>query len=290
MQNAGTAETRSGIEARRVETMVQAVSSGRSETLTEVTHEARNMVAAMGLYCDLLEQPGVLSAPFAHYGQELRQVASASLRLVEKLAEIDAPAPAKAANAWRSENGATERWPARLPGSSLRDVRTDGWDFLLPAAPVTNLAAELLATRNLLAALAGPGVAVTVEAERGNRPTRITAEDLTRVLVNLVKNSVEASPKSGRIQVSLRERVGLDGNWLVLAVEDNGPGIPEEALERVFESGYSKHAKRDGRPAMHRGLGLAITRAIIETAGGRIFAENRIAGGARMVMEQPAGV
>ena len=61
----------------------------RGETVAEVAHDARNMVTALGLYCDLLEEPGVLANPFAHYGSELRLVAAASRRLVEKLVAID---------------------------------------------------------------------------------------------------------------------------------------------------------------------------------------------------------
>ena len=65
-----------------------------------------------------------------------------------------------------------------------------------------------------------------------------------------------------------------------LTVEDNGPGIPAEALEKIFDSGYTTRAGRTparqrGWPAAHRGLGLAITRSIVEAAGGRIRAANR---------------
>ena len=47
------------------------------------------MVTALGLYCDLLEEPGVLAPPFRHYGGELRLVAAASRRLVEKLVALE---------------------------------------------------------------------------------------------------------------------------------------------------------------------------------------------------------
>ena len=73
----------------------------------------------------------------------------------------------------------------------------------MPAEPVSNLAAELLANRNLLSALAGPGIALTVDAEGGAQGVRLAAEDLTRVLVNLVKNAAEAMPGGGRIQICL---------------------------------------------------------------------------------------
>jgi signal transduction histidine kinase len=280
-----------GVERKRIDAMVQAQAtmSGPAETLAEVTHDARNMVSALGLYCDLLEQPGVLSDAFLHYGRELRQVASASRQLVERMAGFNASPASKPAEPWRSKSGTNERWPARLQVGSRREMRREGWDCTISDFPVANLASELMATRNLLSALAGAGIALTVDVLSGAKPTRITSEDLTRVLVNLVKNAVEAMPNGGRIQISLREQTNQNGEWLVLAVEDNGPGIPEPRLEQIFKSGYTGHVREDGRPATHRGLGLAITRAIVETAGGRMHAENKLAGGARFVMELPAG-
>jgi hypothetical protein len=58
----------------RAETLAATLATLRSEseTLTEVAHDARNMVTALGLYCEFLEEPGVLATPFLHYGQELR--------------------------------------------------------------------------------------------------------------------------------------------------------------------------------------------------------------------------
>src|SRR5450631_3471614 len=80
-----------GAERKRVEAVVETLADLRSrgETLQEVAHDARNMVTALGLYCDLLEEPGVLAQPFLHYGSELRLVATASRRLVEKLVALD---------------------------------------------------------------------------------------------------------------------------------------------------------------------------------------------------------
>lgn len=166
------------------------------------------------------------------------------------------------------------------------------WD-LLPAVPVANLAAELMANRNLLAALAGPSIAVTVHAEGGARPVRLTGEDLTRVLVNLVKNATEAMPTGGRIHIALHEEPPARGTaaCLLLTVEDNGPGIPLDALETIFDSGYTSHSMSDSSHGnwtpSHRGLGLTITRSIVEGAGGRITAGNREQGGARFALELP---
>ena len=284
-----------GAERKRVEAVVETLATLRSqgESVAEVAHDARNMVAALGLYCDLLEEPGVLATPFTHYGNELRLVAAASRRLVEKLVSLDGRVDPRletrldVSSDARTDSRRDLQLDARL-NLNLQPARPESrrretlgrWD-LMPAAPIENLAAELLANHNLLAALAGPAIAVTVDVEGGARPVRLTGEDLTRVLVNLVKNAAEAMPAGGDIHIELRERSASAGtaDAIVLVMEDNGPGLAEKALEEIFVSGYTTRAKgREARgswPASHRGLGLSITRSIVEAAGGRILAMNR---------------
>lgn len=309
-QPIGHSEATSEAERRRVESVVETLATLRNngESLAEIAHDARNMVTTLGLYCDLLEEPNVLAPSFAHYGGELRLVAAASRRLVEKLVTLDNRAAMQ--SSWSRGNArAPGLWPPTLPGS--RSSRSNLHSDDMSSTPVACLAAELLATRNLLAALAGPAIALTVIAEGGALPARITGEDLTRVLVNLVKNAVQAMPSGGRIEINLRveqdagqlqvqghspaEAAGNIAPRLVLTVEDKGPGIPPDALEKIFESGYSLHAPAaaghgvESGPwtASHRGLGLGISRSIVEAAGGRMYAENRATGGARIVMELP---
>jgi len=323
LQN-GPGNTRKSPDRKRVEAVVETLATlhSRGETLAEVAHDARNMVTALGVYCDLLEESGVLAAPFLHYGHELRLVAAASRRLVEKIVTIDeqshaqnvAPQVAQGNAQGLSSAAATPlglafagSGPARLEpeqesaatlGLDPEPITSAGahsnrrWD-LLPAVPVANLAAELLANRNLLAALAGPSIALTVHAEGGARPVRLTGEDLTRVMVNLVKNSTEAMPSGGRIHIGLREQPAAQGaaDCLLLTVEDNGPGIPAGALETIFGSGYTSHGMSESSNGnwtlSHRGLGLTISRSIVEGAGGRIAAGNRKQGGARFAIELP---
>jgi signal transduction histidine kinase len=276
------------IERKRVEAVVETLANlrGGGESVAEVAHDARNMVTALGLYCDLLEEPGVLTAPFLHYANELRLVATASRRLVEKLLALDL----------RLGPTADRFSAARLSADSIAELRPERgrrWE-LMPAEPIDNLAGEVLANRNLLAALAGPSIALTLDVEGGALAVRLTSEDLTRMLVNLVKNAAEAMPEGGRIQLGLHELSAGTGSatqMLSLIVDDNGPGIPRKALEKIFESGYTTRpngaASRGGWPASHRGLGLAITRSIVEAAGGRIHAVNRAPAGARFEIELP---
>jgi signal transduction histidine kinase len=291
-------------ERQRVEAVVETLSSlrGRGESVAEVAHDARNMVTALGLYCDLLEEPGVLTAPFHHYAGELRLVATASRRLVEKLLALDQRMRPLEDFRWPAGSypDPAEAEPARTGTSG--DERPEygrHWD-LMPPVPISNLVAELKANRNLLSALAGPSIPVTVEADGGARPVRLNGEDLTRILVNLVKNAAEAMPEGGRISIGLHEfHAGAQTlPWLMLTIEDTGPGIPKRALEKIFDSGYTTRGRggfihggsgQGGWPASHRGLGLSITRSIVEAAGGHIHAANRAGPGARFEIELPAG-
>jgi len=284
-------------ERKRVETVVETLANlrGAGESLAEVAHDARNMVTALGLYCDLLEEPGVLNPGYEHYGHELRLVATSSRRLVEKLLTLDLRMGATVLPLRPIAGGAVQ--DAQRPG---RQTMTERWD-LMPAEPVKSLAGELLANRNLLAALAGAAIELTVEAEEGALPVRMTGEDLTRILVNLVKNAAEAMPEGGRIDLKLREisAVGplsegqwkLPAGWLRLTVEDDGPGIPKKSLEKIFDSGYSTRTRASERltgwTAAHRGLGLSITRSIVEAAGGSIHAAARAPAGACFTIELP---
>lgn len=282
-----------GMERKRIEAVVETLAKLRAsgESLVEVAHDARNMVTALGLYCDLLEEPGVLTAPFLHYANELRLVATASRRLVEKLLALDLRL-GPAADRFSAARLAADQ-AAAGPFDGRRAERARHGE-LMPAEAIDSLAGELQASRNLLAALAGPSIALTLDIEGGALAVRLTGEDLTRILVNLVKNAAEAMPEGGRVQLGLHELSGATGTStqsLLLTVEDNGPGIAHKAIEKIFDSGYTTHpvaaAKHGGWPASHRGLGLSITRSIVEAAGGSIRALNRNPSGTRFEIVLP---
>jgi signal transduction histidine kinase len=271
-------------EQKRVENVVATLSalSERGETVAEIAHDARNMVTALDLYCDLLQQPGVLAKPFLHYGGELRLVAAASRRLVEKLT---------GAHADDASEGTAENWSLTGSLAPAKKSYSKQWKSV-PTEPIKNLAEELFVNRSLLASLAGPTVALTVDAQGGALPVRMTSEDLTRILVNLTKNAAEAMSGVGRIHITLRESSGEPDNspWVTLNVEDNDPGLAGPILEKIFEPGTTIRPEDPligGWPMAHRGLGLSITRALVKTAGGVIHAANRDPVGACFQIELP---
>jgi two-component system, OmpR family, sensor histidine kinase ChvG len=112
---------------------------------------------------------------------------------------------------------------------------------------------------------------------------------LVQVFRNLIGNAESFSPAGGRISV----RGTVAGAMAKIAVEDEGPGIPDGKLEQIFDRFYSERP-REERFGQHSGLGLAISRQIVEALHGQITAENRRdAGGAvvgaRFVVRLPVG-
>lgn len=105
---------------------------------------------------------------------------------------------------------------------------------------------------------------------------------IEQVLVNLLENIEKYTPPASPIEIVARR---ADGQ-VVVEVADGGPGLPPGDLERVFEKFYrGASAATDGRRGA--GLGLAICRAIVSAHGGRIWAENRAAGGSRFCFGLP---
>jgi signal transduction histidine kinase len=104
---------------------------------------------------------------------------------------------------------------------------------------------------------------------------------ILQVLANLVSNALRFTPEGGKVTI-LGER---DGANVRLSVADTGSGIPEGALDSVFER-FSQAGAKDRRGGL--GLGLYISRCIIEAHGGRIWAESRPGAGAKVFLTLPA--
>jgi signal transduction histidine kinase len=111
---------------------------------------------------------------------------------------------------------------------------------------------------------------------------RCAPEHVRRVLLNLVTNSLRHTPSDGSIVVRARRRL----SELEVSVEDTGVGLSGHAEQRMFERFWRGDASRN-RASGGAGLGLAIARGFIEAQGGRIWAENRPEGGARVAFTLP---
>ena len=109
-----------------------------------------------------------------------------------------------------------------------------------------------------------------------------TKGEVHQVIYNLTDNAVKYSGSHGSVRVELRR----DGNDVVLTVADNGPGIPEEDLPRVFERFYRVDKARS-RAAGGTGLGLSIVQDTVTKRGGTVSAANRPEGGAVFTVRWP---
>jgi two-component system OmpR family sensor kinase len=116
----------------------------------------------------------------------------------------------------------------------------------------------------------------------GPMAMRADADDLELVWSNLLQNAIRFSPAGGNVQL----RVRANGQRGYIEVEDEGPGIPQSELTHLFERFHRSDSSR-ARNTGGYGLGLAISKALIEAYGGTITPASRPGQGMRMVVEVP---
>ncbi len=110
----------------------------------------------------------------------------------------------------------------------------------------------------------------------------ISPDALTQVLLNLILNALTITPTGGRVVLSGHRLENAGKRWVVIRVDDDGPGIAESERHKLFTAFHSTRSDRPG------GLGLMITRRLIEEVGGEIQIEDAPGGGARLSLRLPA--
>ncbi len=227
--------------------------------MDRLAHDARNVVSALKLYCELLSTPGVLSSEHRHRAQELEVIAGSAAQIIERMAQTQSA---------QSAAGQT------LPPQSISSPSE--------ITSITDAADELRRLQPLLDAVAGPDISLSVAAMPCPGPIALTVEALTRILVNLVRNAVDAMPSGGHIRITAQYGDGLSFADLVhmrsegphnvlFSIADDGPGIPEAMREQIFEPGFTTRKQTNDWPSpRRRGLGLKIVRNLVEEAGGMV--------------------
>jgi two-component system sensor histidine kinase ChvG len=137
----------------------------------------------------------------------------------------------------------------------------------------------------------GDGVTVKLSAQMGlpGAALFVNGHDsrLGQVVNNLVDNARSFSPPGSEVRVTLRR----SKSDIEIIVDDDGPGVPDHSTERIFERFYTDRPEDQGF-GQNSGLGLSISKQIVEAHGGRIWVENRRDGehilGARFVVRLPA--
>ena len=123
------------------------------------------------------------------------------------------------------------------------------------------------------------GVSLTTVLAPG--PVAVAPDKIERVLANLIANALRHTPADGAVAV----RIERSDSQVQVHVEDTGAGFAPDAPARMFERFWRGDRARSEQGA---GLGLAIARGLVEAHGGRIWAENRTQGGARVSFSLPA--
>ncbi len=247
-------------------------SEDSNAVLASLAHDARNMFTALSLYCDLLAEPGVLSSQAFHYAAELKIVSQAGAHLVGRLSAISEGKP-------------------NLPA--------------VFSSPIEDLGLEVMRNEAMLAALAGSSIHLEAESLPCAGKPRLSSEDLTRILIHLTCNAIEAMPGGGRIRLTVQGAGGAsflsstpESQRVLLCIQDDGPGVPAELLSKIFEPGFTTKDAGDTRARpqavglsqaayARRGYGLSTIRSLVESASGAVTAISRPGRGLRIEIELP---
>jgi signal transduction histidine kinase len=221
----------------------------RDEFLAATSHELRTPLAHVKGFVSTLRQADVQwdEATRQDFLEEIERETDRLARLISNLLDIS-----------RIESGGLEH--AERAPTSPRALVTGGLDRVR----------FLLGQRQ-----------VAVDVPDDLLPVCVDSTQLAGVFANLVENAAKYTPPESPLRLVGRL---VDGG-VELRVEDQGPGIPPDDLERIFDKFVRSSTMRSSVPGT--GLGLAICRGIVRANGGRIWAENRPTGGAAFVVWLP---
>ncbi|MHB1795969.1 MAG: ATP-binding protein [Acidobacteriaceae bacterium] len=231
--------------------------SGAAEAV-HLAHDAHNWLTVLQLYCDLLRTSGVVAGNGQKLIDELSSAVERGHGLVDSL--LDSV-------------------------QSAGPVHRDPPEEVAPIAPLT-LAAAIERRLPLLRAMAGSRIQVEIKTVAQSGSTALKELEFERILLNLVRNAIEAMPEGGRLRIVLESGHSSDRRSLVLRVSDTGNGISPELLPHIFDSSVStKLISTD--PPLSRGFGLAIVRALALGAGGSVRVRSRIGRGTSFAIGLP---
>ncbi|MBO9559269.1 MAG: sensor N-terminal transmembrane domain-containing protein [Caulobacter sp.] len=247
--------------------------SDRKDELGDLSRALEEMTDSMSERMDAIER---FAADVAH---EIKNPLTSIRSAIETLDLVTDPAArARLLNILQQDVTRLDRLVTDISNASRLDAE------LSREAPRTfELNGLLTEVIHLYEAQLRPGeapgsVKVTFDAKRAPQHARIVAREtpMGQVFRNLIDNARSFSAADGEVRVTLSRDPGLrdNHNRLVVTVDDDGPGIPPDNLETIFERFYTSRPKGKAFGG-NSGLGLSIARQIVEAHGGTIGAENR---------------
>lgn len=223
--------------------------SNRDNFLGIVSHDLRNLLSGIVMSADLLS----MRAPENEDG---KQTLLATARIQRYAARMN-----------------------RLIGDLVDVASIDAGK--LAVTPVPGDAAALVAESVETFQAAASAKGISLQAEIGERPmaAEFDHDRMLQVLANILSNAIKFTPPGGRIRVL----AGCAGDELDFSISDTGAGMPGNVLEDIFERFWQVENK-DRRGV---GLGLYISRCIVEAHGGKIWAESNLGEGSRLCFTLP---
>jgi signal transduction histidine kinase len=211
-----------------------------------LAHDAVNLLSALGLYCDLLETPGVLQPQHKHYATEVRLLAQRSSVLIERLLE-------------------------RL--------------MVVSEAPLESVRSEsvLRAFQPVLHSLAAPDIPLQISIQPGLPALPFAAEILERILVNLTRNAaaaVRANAGSSSLDGAPHIGIALSGtpSHLCLSVSDTGTGMKPEVVAAFLQPGLPETERI-------RGLGHLVVHELVQSTNGQLSISTRAGRGTTLQID-----
>ena len=132
--------------------------------------------------------------------------------------------------------------------------------------------------------LKAAGKSIQIQNHVDSIPSLIGDGDrLAQVFTNLIDNALKHTPEGGEVRLKSEGSSG----WVTVHVDDTGPGIAPEELSRIFERFYQLDKARSGSGPRGAGLGLAISREIVEAHGGSLEAQSVVGRGSRFTVRLP---
>ncbi len=264
-----------------------------SETAEHVSHD---ITARTNLpdYSDRKDEVGQMAQAFAQMTRSLYQRIEASEKFAADVAhELKNPLTAASSMAQALEYARTEEDREQVVSQIQHELKRLN-RLISDVASASMLNAQLqlevpepVAVNAVLADVvgifedksAGDGATTRIDFKVEGPPEVYcvsgNAGRLGQVFTNLIDNALSFSPDDGTVNVRAR----VDGDRVVIAIEDEGPGIDDENLETIFTRFYTYRPDEYSSRGTNSGLGLSISKEIIESHKGRIWAERRFAPG-----------
>lgn len=224
---------------------------------SHLAHDARNWLTVLQVYCDLLRTSGAVAGNGRKWIEELSNAIERGQGLVTSLLDS-----------------------AQTLGSQ-------------PSAPQEGVPPKLLDLGDaiqrwlpLFRKMAGSRVQVEARTVTQAERTALQEPELDRILLNLVRNAIDAMPDGGRLTIELERGSSSERSSLVLKVSDTGKGMTADILSHIFDSGFSTKPTL-GDHKSERGFGLAIVRELALSAGGSVRVRSRIGHGTCFTIELP---